>query len=106
MCSTYDRSFHSFDELTDLLLRGGEIELLYKHTAYTIFPLFEENVITATDVGIRPNYLEIPDPHQSILIYDWTPYPVDRIDEIGDIIIEGEKLRDILPLSTVRFRPD
>ena len=106
MCSTYDRSFHSFDELTDLLLRGGEIELLYKHTAYTIFPLFEENVITAIDVGIRPNYLEIPDPHQSILIYDWTPYPVDRIDEIGDIIIEGEKLRDILPLSTVRFRPD
>ena len=79
MCSTYDRSFHSFDELTDLLLRGGEIELLYKHTAYTIFPLFEENVITAIDVGIRPNYLEIPDPHQSILIYDWTPYPVDRI---------------------------
>ena len=71
MCSTYDRSFHSFDELTDLLLRGGEIELLYKHTAYTIFPLFEENVITAIDVGIRPNYLEIPDPHQSILIYDW-----------------------------------
>lgn len=51
MCSTYDRSFHSFDELTDLLLRGGEIELLYKHTAYTIFPLFEENVITAIDVG-------------------------------------------------------
>ena len=106
MCSTYDRSFHSFDELTDLLLRGGEIELLYKHTAYTIFPLFEENVITAINVGIRPNYLEIPDPHQSILIYDCTPYPVDRIDEIGNIIIEGEKLRDILPLSTVRFRPD
>lgn len=83
-----DRRFKSCEEVIDLLSRGGEIELKYGNTAYSLLPNFDGGVVSSVSVWVS---------HE---------FPLERINEICDFIIENKTLNEIVPNSDVVFRTD
>ena len=82
-----NREFKSFTELMDLLIRGGEVMIQYKHTPITFLPVFgkDNDKVESVDVAV------------------WKGY---KLGQLSDIMIGEERLEDAIPKCKVLFRPD
>ena len=51
-----DHRFKSCEEVIDLLSRGGEIELKYGNTAYSLLPNFDGGVVSSVSVWVSHKF--------------------------------------------------
>ena len=80
-----EESFKDFAELAENLSRGGEVEFDFKGRSYSI---------THIDDGI---YITEAYNEASEMIYQ-------APNEVGEYVISGHKLKDIVPLLQITFR--
>lgn len=52
-----DRRFKSCEEVIDLLSHGGEIELKYGNTAYSLLPNFDGGVESSVSILVGHDFL-------------------------------------------------
>jgi hypothetical protein len=80
-----EKNFESYEELTENLSRGGEVEFEYKGKQYSI-----------THVNEGVHVMEFYN-YDSAMIYK-------NREDVGEYQIEGEYLRDIVPKLNITFR--
>ncbi len=88
-----EASFESFNEFVKSLMQGGEIEFIYNSRYFTLFKyggkIENNDAISFSEVGNEKS---------EILVL-----PED-VEKIGDFIIDGKKLRDIVRDIIVTWR--
>ena len=82
-----NRSFQTFNELLDLLKRGGEVVLKYEGLEFSLIPCFDDGVDNPVTV--------------SVAVWHNTAF-----EDLGDFLVGNRRIRDIANESDVLFRPD
>ncbi len=84
-----EESFDDFDEVKDNILRGGEIEFIYGEKHYGITPCDNgRNVVIYESCNEKSEFT----------------VPMENLDLLGEYIIGGKKLSDIVPELTIIWR--
>lgn len=83
MCS--GREFKSYEELVENISRSGEVEFLYNGQDYSVLPIPE-------GIVVLEQYNE-----DSEIIYD-------NPEAVGNYLIDGEYLKDVITKAEITFR--
>lgn len=87
--------FKTISDFKDCMIRGGEVELVWKDKIFGVFPLVKKTPTSPAQILITRIYVDNPGPTEM-----WC----DTADEILEYVIDGVRLRDIITKIDVTSR--